>query len=106
MDRNELGRVVRHAWVEWAEQQPDPKPSHLVLWDELDEGDKEVDRRIGEDVEAVVLRRLQGVLEHQREHMIGMEMGSAAAQMALIAYIAAEMGLESVWGFPVRIKAG
>lgn len=42
-----LGREVREVWVRYAREQPNPKPSHLVGWDELNEGDKEVDRRIG-----------------------------------------------------------
>jgi hypothetical protein len=47
-DREALGRRVREVWVEWAREQPGPKPSHLVGWDDLDEGNREVDMRIGE----------------------------------------------------------
>jgi hypothetical protein len=47
-DREALGRLVREVWVEWAREQPDPKPSHLVGWDDLDEGNREVDMRIGD----------------------------------------------------------
>ena len=47
-DRESLGRLVRETWVEWAREQPTPKPSWLVSWNELPEPDKEVDRRIGE----------------------------------------------------------
>jgi hypothetical protein len=43
-----LGREVRAAWVKWAEQQPNPKPSWLVPYEELSEADKEADRCIGE----------------------------------------------------------
>jgi hypothetical protein len=49
-DREALGKRVREVWVEWAKKQPDPKPSWLVTWDDLDEGDKEVDRQIGETI--------------------------------------------------------
>lgn len=42
-----LGRRVREVWVEWASRQPNPKPSHLTPWDQLDEGNREVDRLIG-----------------------------------------------------------
>lgn len=49
-DEEMLGRLVRDTWVEWAQEQPDPKPSWLLPWDELDEGQKEVDRRIGRAV--------------------------------------------------------
>lgn len=47
-DRERLGRIVREVWVEWAREQPSPKPSWLVPWEGLSEPDKEVDRRIGE----------------------------------------------------------
>lgn len=40
-------RRVREVWVEWAIEQPAPKPSWLVPYDELSEADKEADRRIG-----------------------------------------------------------
>lgn len=45
--RELLGRIVRNTWVEWARDQPDPKPSWLLPWDELDDGRKEADMRIG-----------------------------------------------------------
>lgn len=48
--RDHLGRIVREAWIAWAKEQPDPKPSWLVPYDELSEADKEADRRIGEAV--------------------------------------------------------
>lgn len=48
--REELGRRVRETWVRWAKEQLNPKPSWLVPWGELSDPDKEVDRRIGEDV--------------------------------------------------------
>jgi hypothetical protein len=44
---DELGRQVRDEWVAWAREQPDPKPSWLVPWDDLAERDKDADRRIG-----------------------------------------------------------
>lgn len=49
-DRDQLGRFVREAWVRWAQTQPNPKPSWLVSYDELDEPDKEADRQIGEAI--------------------------------------------------------
>lgn len=48
--REVLGRLVREVWIEWAQQQPAPKPSWLVPWEGLSEPDREVDRRIGEVV--------------------------------------------------------
>lgn len=53
--RDVLGRFVREAWVRWAEQQTDPKPSWLVPYDDLSEPDKEADRQIGEAVARWVL---------------------------------------------------
>lgn len=54
--REHLGRVVRETWVACAAELDDPKPSHLTGWDELDEWNKEVDRRIGDAVAAEVAR--------------------------------------------------
>lgn len=48
VDRESLGKIVREVWIEWAKEQPSPKPSWLVPWEGLSESDKEVDRRIGE----------------------------------------------------------
>jgi hypothetical protein len=47
-DREEAGRLVREIWVQWAREQPDPKPSWLLPWEDLDDGQREVDMRIGE----------------------------------------------------------
>lgn len=47
-DREALGRLVREAWAAWAREQPAPKPSWLVPWEEISEAEREVDRRIGE----------------------------------------------------------
>lgn len=46
--RDHLGKLVREVWVRWAKEQTNPKPSWLVSWEELQEADREVDRRIGE----------------------------------------------------------
>ena len=47
-DREQLGQLVRMAWIKWAKTQVNPKVSWLVPWKELDERDKEADRQIGE----------------------------------------------------------
>jgi hypothetical protein len=52
--REALGRFVREVWVQWASDQADAKPSWLVVWDELEPGQREVDCRIGESVAAVI----------------------------------------------------
>jgi hypothetical protein len=46
--RELLGRLVRQAWLKWAREQPEQKPSWLVPWEELDDGQREVDMRIGD----------------------------------------------------------
>ena len=43
----ELGEIVRDAWIEWAKNQPKPKASWLVPWDKLSQADKEADMLIG-----------------------------------------------------------
>lgn len=50
LERETLGRMVREAWVRWAQTQPAPKASWLVPYDELTEPDKEADRQIGEAI--------------------------------------------------------
>jgi hypothetical protein len=50
--REDLGRIVRETWVKWALGQPDPKPSWLTGWDDLDAGQREVDMLIGSAVAA------------------------------------------------------
>lgn len=46
--REELGREVRDAWIHWALEQENPKPSWLTAWEDMNEPDREVDRIIGE----------------------------------------------------------
>ena len=48
--RDSLGKMVRAIWIQWAHQQPVCKPHWVTPYEELDEPDKEVDRRIGERV--------------------------------------------------------
>ena len=74
-DREALGRLVREVWVECARELPGPKPSHLLPWDDLDDWNKEVDRRIGERVAAAGQERIReleaalyDVLAHFTEH--------------------------------------
>ena len=48
--RDELGRMVREAWVRWALTLPNPKASWLDPYHMLNEIDKEADRQIGEAI--------------------------------------------------------
>ena len=68
----ELGRLVRETWVQWASEQPSPKPSWLTPWDDLDGGQREVDTRIGEAVAAAEQDRLRPVLVDALEGMLEM----------------------------------
>lgn len=45
--REELGKLVREVWMEWAKEQAYCKPSWTRTWEELSEADREVDRMIG-----------------------------------------------------------
>jgi hypothetical protein len=58
-ERDELGHVVRNAWVRWASTQPNPKPSWLTPWSELIEPDREAYRRIADELVAYL--RLPGM---------------------------------------------
>jgi hypothetical protein len=64
--REELGRVVRDTWVAWAREQPDPKPSWLTGWNELDDGQREVDMRIGVAVVRAYFPEVESLHEVQR----------------------------------------
>lgn len=64
-DRDALGCLVRVAWIEWALEQPNPKPSWLVPWAELAEEHREADRRIGETVAG----DLMGIIRRQRAEL-------------------------------------
>lgn len=48
MTRDDIGKVVRDAWIKWAKTQENPKESWLVPYSELPEDDKEADRCIGD----------------------------------------------------------
>lgn len=50
-----LGRVVHEIWIDWAREQPSSKSSWLAPWEALSEPDREVDRRIGEQLFAMGL---------------------------------------------------
>jgi hypothetical protein len=59
----DLGRLVREAWVAWASKQPDPKPSWLTGWDDLDAGQREADMLIGQAVTAAERERITRLAE-------------------------------------------
>lgn len=54
---DELGMIVRETWVQWACEQDDvlSHPHWLTAYENLDERDKDVDRRIGLAVMHAVL---------------------------------------------------
>jgi hypothetical protein len=57
LSRDDLGRVVRDAWIQWAKGQLICKPSWTTSYDNLPEDDKEVDRQIGEAIIAALTRK-------------------------------------------------
>lgn len=59
LSRDEVGRVVRDAWVEFAKLDPKSPPHHLTPYDECDEKTKEADRRIGEAVVQYVIEKIR-----------------------------------------------
>jgi len=66
LDREQVGRLVRQTWVRWASEQRRPKKSWLAGWDQLDQGQREVDMRIGEAVASLVRARVMGDLPKLR----------------------------------------
>jgi hypothetical protein len=68
IEDEQLGRIVRAAWVAWAKEQLHAKPSWLTDWDQLDEGQREVDIRIGRAVAAQAAynerARIRGLLPY------------------------------------------
>lgn len=61
-DREALGRHVREIWVAWASEQLHAKPSWLEGWENLDDGQREADMRIGEGIAAAERERLAAVI--------------------------------------------
>jgi hypothetical protein len=60
--REQYGQMVRSVWTEWALEQASPKESWLLPWCMLDDGQREVDKRIGAAVAAAEQRRIAGLL--------------------------------------------
>lgn len=55
------GRIVREAWVAWAHEQPDPKPSWLEPWELLGTDDREAGMRIGDAIAATYVPLLEAI---------------------------------------------
>lgn len=52
---DDLGQEIRRVWVDLARQDPRSKPSHLIEWDELDEQNRAIDRKIGQALLKLIL---------------------------------------------------
>ena len=102
-EREFYGQIVRLVWIEWAKEQPNPKPSWLVPWGDLPEPDKEVDRRIGARIvevskprwhdaitEAVAAERAKLNREHAKEKQQYRNLAADAVLAARSAGVAAE----------------
>ena len=55
--REQRGQTVRETWITWAKRQRAPKRSWLTPWDDLDDGQREVDMLIGDAVAAAERER-------------------------------------------------
>jgi len=58
INREELGQLVRKIWVDFCKEIGDTKSSHIAPWEELNENDKEVDRRIGEEIAKFTIKNI------------------------------------------------
>src|SRR5260221_6649838 len=84
--REELGKLVRDTWIQWAKEQHDPKDSWMVPWEALDGGQREVDMLIGEAVAAGA--HADGLFDGaaaEREHILQQAMDEAAKQQYALA---------------------
>lgn len=57
------GMGVRYAWANWAKTQPNPKPSHLLPWEQLGGADKEADIAIAYCLLVAVLDAIKTPLQ-------------------------------------------
>lgn len=85
LTRDDLGRVVREAWVAWAKTDPRSvyKPHWLLGYDALDGADREADRCIGEAVErgaSVVIAALHNELIKASDAVIKEQKRAEAAE--------------------------
>ena len=61
-DAPDYGEPVRETWTAWAAEQYPVKSSWVLPWAEIDEGQREVDRRIGTAVAAAERARIYAEL--------------------------------------------
>ncbi len=60
-NREDGGRAVRTAWIQWAKTQENPKPSWLTSWEQLAESDKEADRCIWDAIAMPYITLINGL---------------------------------------------
>ena len=63
---SELGRLVRHIWVQYCLQTGDTKPSHIADYDALSDWDKGADQAIGMGVAEYVMQGAQETIDFYR----------------------------------------
>jgi hypothetical protein len=97
MDREALGRRVREVWIAWAKEQPAPKASWLLPWEELSEPDREVDRRIGATIAAEALEAAADLIEAEAKldmgpdpMLLAIRLAAAALAPRVLRWLAAE----------------
>jgi hypothetical protein len=54
-DQERLGRIVYESWVEYKKHFENSDSSHLILWEQLDECEKEIARKFGERIAHLAL---------------------------------------------------
>jgi hypothetical protein len=86
LDRETWGRLVRDLRLAWASEQDDPEPSWLLPWDELDDGQREADGRIGTFIAGLAR-------EHERAAIIALAEKRGAVYPAVRENLATEAEL-------------
>jgi hypothetical protein len=95
-DRERIGRVVREIWIDWAREQPSPKPTWLLPWEDLTDTYREAGCRIGEQLfsmglmagravgeeEVEALRKRVAELEFTRDELTGIQQGDSVVDAA------------------------
>ena len=51
-NREDGGKLVRKAWLDWCQEQQVTKESWLLPWEKMDDWDREFDRRIWDEITA------------------------------------------------------
>lgn len=67
IDPEKLGEIVRLSWTESKREEENPKPEHLLPYQQLDPWNQEIDRRIGVAVANFALEEYSPLTRYQEE---------------------------------------